>query len=48
MKLQTVLLQSARIEKVTPPTPVKASPDNEKTEAQILPRDAGASGTSST
>jgi hypothetical protein len=37
VKLQTVLLQSARIEKVTPPAPVKASPDNEKTEAQILP-----------
>ena len=37
VKLQTVLLQPAQIAKVTPPTPVKASPDNEKAEAQLLP-----------
>ena len=37
MKLQTVLLQPAQIAKVKPPTPVKASPDNEKAEAQLLP-----------
>ncbi len=37
IKLQTVLLQPARIEKVTPPDPAKASPDNPKTEAQLLP-----------
>jgi hypothetical protein len=37
VKLQTVLIQPAQIAKVTPPTPVKASPDNDKTEAQLLP-----------
>ncbi len=37
VKLQTVLMQPAQIAKVTPPTPVKASPDNDRTEAQLLP-----------
>ena len=37
VKLQTVLLQAAKIDKVVGPDPVKASPENEKTEAQVLP-----------
>jgi hypothetical protein len=37
MKLQTVLLQPAIIAGVAAPAPVLASPDNPRTEAQILP-----------
>jgi len=37
VKLQTVLMQPAQIAKVKPPTPVKASPDNDKVDAQLLP-----------
>jgi hypothetical protein len=37
VKLQTLLLQPAQIAKVKPPTPVKASPDNDKVDAQLLP-----------
>ena len=37
MKLQTVLLQPAAITGVAPLIPVVASPDNPRTEAQILP-----------
>ena len=38
VKLQTVLLQPARVENVSRPTPVRASPGNEGIEAQLLPQ----------
>lgn len=38
VKLQTVLLQPARVENVGRPTPVRASPKNEGVEAQLLPQ----------
>lgn len=38
VKLQTVLLQPARVENVSRPQPVRASPANEGTEAQLLPQ----------
>jgi hypothetical protein len=38
VKLQTVLLQPARVENVTPPQPVRASPTNTGVEAQLLPQ----------
>jgi hypothetical protein len=38
VKLQTVLLQPARVENVQRPPPVRASPANDKTEAQLLPQ----------
>jgi hypothetical protein len=38
VKLQTVLLQPARVENVTPPQPVRASPTNAGVEAQLLPQ----------
>jgi hypothetical protein len=37
VKLQTVLMQPARVENVEPPPPVRASPKNEGVEAQLLP-----------
>ncbi len=37
VKLQTVLLQPARVEGVTRPEPVRASPQNPSSEAQLLP-----------
>jgi hypothetical protein len=40
VKLQTVLLQPARVENVGRPTPVRASPSNEGVEAQLLPQRA--------
>jgi hypothetical protein len=38
VKLQTVLLQPARVENVTRPPPVRASPKNVSVEAQLLPQ----------
>jgi hypothetical protein len=38
VKLQTVLLQPTQIQNVSPPAPVKASPLNPRTEAQLLPQ----------
>ncbi len=38
--LQTVLLEPARVDKIEPPAPVKASPLNEMEAAQILPATA--------
>lgn len=38
VKLQTVLLQPARVENVTRPPPVRASPRNQGVEAQLLPQ----------
>jgi hypothetical protein len=37
LKVQTVLLAPATVTSVMPPTPVKASPANPRTEAQLLP-----------
>ncbi|HEY4329250.1 MAG TPA: hypothetical protein VGN88_05905 [Phycisphaerae bacterium] len=37
MKLQTILAQPALIDRVALPSPVRASPDNPRTEAQLLP-----------
>lgn len=38
VKLQTVLLQPARVENVSRPQPLRASPTNEGVEAQLLPQ----------
>ncbi|HEX4792585.1 MAG TPA: vWA domain-containing protein [Humisphaera sp.] len=36
--LQTILLDPAQVDRITPPAPMKASPTNPKEEAQILPQ----------